>query len=436
MIRILATVLSALLTASLGCVEGPQRIECIDNDDCPTGRACVDLLCVEGAADSGTPCIGACPDAETTMPDAAVIAADAGETMADTGPVDSGRPAYFDRHNLVFVTSTAYRPGDIGGLEGADALCRSHAAQANLPRPDSYTAILSDAQTPARSRLAGSRGWVRMDGLPFADRLSDIESGVVWYPVAYTEFGLEPESPIVMTGATASLGQDPALFHCDSWTSTTARLGIAGDSREGTELWVDRRHAYLGNETPSCDAKYGLYCFGTGLTTPVEPPTVPEGGKLAFVTQGTIAPGNGIEAFDALCQTEADAAGLVGRRFVALATPGPEDIVLSRFDLTDGPWYRGDGVKVADSVIDISRDQLLAPVVVNANGVTYGIRVTWAGSFETEALPHLRACNGWQLADVGLLARGGKGGSTIRFFKGSIMNCSLTASLLCFEVDP
>jgi len=72
--------------------------------------------------------------------------------------------------NFVFATSTSY-PADFGGLAGADAICNQHAGDAGLP--GTYVAWLSTTTVDARDRLAGARGFVRPDGLPFADTVDD-----------------------------------------------------------------------------------------------------------------------------------------------------------------------------------------------------------------------------------------------------------------------
>src|SRR5690606_37464596 len=84
-----------------------------------------------------------------------------------------------EKHNVVFVTSTQQAAGSLGGLEGADALCRARAEAGGLPRPESYVAWLSDDTVSAIDRLSGSRGWVRPDGRPFVDTLADLESGII-----------------------------------------------------------------------------------------------------------------------------------------------------------------------------------------------------------------------------------------------------------------
>jgi hypothetical protein len=70
--------------------------------------------------------------------------------------------------NFVFVTSSAHAPIELGpDLGAADAICAARATEANLP--GTYVAWLSTSTRQARDRLAGARGWVRVDGRPVAD---------------------------------------------------------------------------------------------------------------------------------------------------------------------------------------------------------------------------------------------------------------------------
>lgn len=424
----------ALCTLSLvsACAGPPQKIDCIVDEDCGPDHVCRQFACV---APSGSVLDAAgCCDADTGPVEVprdvgvqdADVGLDGGTVGLDGG---TGLEALFERHNIVFVTSRGYQPGALGGLEAADAICRSHADAAGLPRPNSYVALLSDGQTSAISRLITSRGWIRVDGLPFADRPQDISAGKIWYPVALSEVGLEPAVPLVASGTNGDLSSRGGS--CQAWTSTSAGQVIpVGDSRDGTRFWLDYFEASLG-ERWTCDDFLGIYCFGTGMVEPLPPPQLPVGAKLAFQTMQTIASGGGIESFDALCQAEADDADLVGRTFISLTAPSTGRNVLSRLSTDDGPWYRRDGVKVAHDIRKIASDALIAPVNLDAQGENYQHRRILAGTIGTrnDAL----SCGNW-MSSLGQ-TRIGKSGSSTRFFVGEFVPCSSSAHLLCFEVE-
>ncbi len=173
-----------------------------------------------------------------------------------------------------------------------------------------------------------------------------------------------------------------------------------------------------------------LFCFGTGQTAPVAPPELPADARIAFSTTERIRSGGGLASLDALCQRQADEAGLMGRTFVALTAPGPGLNVLSRFELDDGPWYRPDGVKVADGLLNLASEPLLAPVNTDAAGVYAFNRSILAGAFGTaSAALH---CGSWT-STLGQ-TRIGQSGSSTRFFRGIFAPCTSELHLLCFEV--
>lgn len=420
------------IIALAACTGAPPPLECFDDEDCPPSNVCQQLTCVPGVQHQTGDAAQACPDADCGVdgseptPDAG--ARDAGFTALEVGVPDgdAGETTPLGRHNIVFVTSTGYPPGALGGLEGADAICRRHAEQEELPRPETYVALLSDRKRSARSKLAGSRGWVRTDGLAFADRLSDLISGRIWHPAALDERGMAPDVPMVPTGSSSELRLRGDASTCESWTSTTAgNVSPVGDSRDGAGFWLNDQTGPRG-----CDEPLALFCFGTGQTAPVAPPELPPDARIAFSTTERIGSGGGLASLDALCQRQADEAGLTGRTFVALTAPGPGLNVLSRFELEDGPWYRPDGVKVADGLLNLSNESLLAPVNTDAEGIYAFNRSILAGAFGTaSAALH---CGSWT-STLGQ-TRIGQSGSSTRFFRGNFTPCTSEFNLLCFEV--
>src|SRR5262245_12432676 len=95
---------------------------------------------------------------------------------------DGSRPDIVVTSNVAFVTTRTLNPSTFGGLAGADAICQATADQAGLP--GTYIAWLSTTTTNAVDRLAGSRGWVRTDGVPFADTPADIAAGRIFAPLS------------------------------------------------------------------------------------------------------------------------------------------------------------------------------------------------------------------------------------------------------------
>src|SRR4051812_9068951 len=64
--------------------------------------------------------------------------------------------------NVAFVTSGVFS-GNLGGVAGADAACTAAAQAGN--RSGTFVAFVSSTGENAIARLAGSRGWMRTDGV-------------------------------------------------------------------------------------------------------------------------------------------------------------------------------------------------------------------------------------------------------------------------------
>ncbi len=343
----------------------------------------------------------------------------------DAGPVDGGSPT--DLYNVVFVTSSTVVPGSLGGLAGADAVCRSLASDAGLPRPDSYVAFLSDSTNSAQSRLGSSRGWVGVDGRPFADRLHDLANGVMYYPIRYTETGGDPPItdgvPPRTSVATNTLPNlSGAGLDCGGYT-TGGALGRIGIWRGGPTRWTDVA------SSRNCSIDRVLYCFGTGLNRPLDAPMLPADRRMAFLSSGTVGGAAGLSAFDGLCQTEADAAGYAGT-FLALVMPDDSTTALSRFG-TGAPWVRPDGVVVAESIADIANEDLLAPIAVTT-ALLYRDDVVWAGDRAPDAPLYPNTCAGWTGTGT---VRGGLGAaaSSDDFFGAGNGACTESHHLLCLQ---
>src|SRR5262245_41660475 len=75
-------------------------------------------------------------------------------TGVSSDPTDQPRPVTGNKR--MFVTSTTYQGGNLGGLAGADAKCADRAAAAGLT--GAYKAWLSDSHKSAASRLTHSVG--------------------------------------------------------------------------------------------------------------------------------------------------------------------------------------------------------------------------------------------------------------------------------------
>lgn len=259
-----------------------------------------------------------------------------GDVAADV-PVDSGPPP-----NRVFVTRDTF-DGSLGGVAGADAKCSAAAAAAGLD--GTYVALLSTSTMNAIDRLSGSRGWARVDGVPFVDTAAAL------FPAP----GCDPCSALVLAPQLDEYGHAPAAtpgyeptayawtgtnargmfstLSCADWTSTA---GNASGSEMNTVLDMFNSGAL------PCTTPLHLYCFEVGRSVAIGPR--PRQGRIAFVSTPRTAPG--LAGLDARCAADAAAAGLPGTYLAAAATS--TTTIPSRFTLDARPWVRIDGAVVAD----------------------------------------------------------------------------------------
>jgi len=212
-------------------------------------------------------------------------------------------------NNLIFATSTSY-PTNLGSAAAYDAKCNAVATAAGINGAGgtaSYVAYTSDATSDAKTRLGSARGWVRMDGKPFADTLGGTHT--VINPIQFDENGsVVPKSYTLMTGTgsagyLAVVGLDPA--NCVDWSSTAASdVLYAGNAQGGPLAWLGSPFGGAGNAP--CSNTYRLICMGTKRTAALPPPGTT--GKLIWVSQAVID-----KTPDQECQAEMPA-GVLGAR--------------------------------------------------------------------------------------------------------------------------
>jgi hypothetical protein len=297
--------------------------------------------------------------------------------------------------NLVFVTSMPMPGTAIQGQAGGDALCNAAAGRAHCP--GTFVAWLSVTDVAAPARLGMARGWVRPDGKPFADRISDIVAGRLLYPLRIDETGADvvthtfAEQIPVATGTHAD-GTDSS--DCTNFTGNASGFNTAGVPDAISGSWTD-------HSGPACSDDQRIYCFGTDVIND-KPTIATDEGKRAFVTTSSFSPGGGIAAADALCASEAADAQLTGEYAAGLATQA--SAIQSRFG--GGPWVRVDGVTVTSDMIEFK-----APLGVTAHGVYTTPTEVWIGS-DNIGMPASQAtdnCDDWMSSTgVGVIGNGGR----------------------------
>ncbi|MFO0597668.1 MAG: hypothetical protein U0228_20345 [Myxococcaceae bacterium] len=297
--------------------------------------------------------------------------------------------ATFTRPNIAFVTSTV-TTGAMGGLTGADAICQNAATAASLA--GTYKAWLSTTTGKANARV-GPGGWVRTDGLPFANSIDDLVAGKIFYPLRLDEFGNDLFVQPVFTSTTALGTRQVDADTCGDWTTTAGQTPAGlGNSAATTGLWTS---AAFG----ACGSSRHLYCFGTTETgaAVISPP--PPAARLAFVSTAVWMPGGGLQSADSLCASEAQAAGLTGS-WLALLTP-LNTTAASRFSTAGAPWFRVDGVQLTSTAAQLFSSAFwAAPLNVTATGAPAN-DLAWTGApgLTVQGAPG-NTCQGWTASTV------------------------------------
>jgi hypothetical protein len=321
--------------------------------------------------------------------DAAVAAAPVSPQLVELAGERHRKTPIF---NKAFVTSATFT-GDLGGQKGADAKCARAAKAVGLS--GTFKAWLSTSKRNAKDKLGTARGFVRVDGQPFADRVSDIVAGRIFNPLDIDENGdAHPDSPNPVWTGTLGAGTVATGDTCSDWTSKFFEdRGDTGVSSEGPTFWTDN----LANVGNSCNSAQSLYCFDTSHVTRLTVIKTP--GRIAFVSKGTLDNTSGITGADTLCATEASAASLPGTFQALLSTSTTPAAMRSGFNFLamSEPYVRPDGIKIADAPTIASGAPLDSGIWQNADG-TYvtTFSLPWTGS-GTPSSPTTTAqtCDDW-----------------------------------------
>jgi hypothetical protein len=260
----------------------------------------------------------------------------------------------------VFITSVAYN-GDLGGIGGADAKCQAAAdAEGAIVPEGTYKAWLSthllygDYSPATSEEFAKWDGpYVGTDGSGIADGWTDLTDGTLQNPIIADEYGTTRSGVKVWTNTQAdgTAGYSDCRDVSGGWTSTgDSSEGGVGNSEFSDWQWTD------SSEPGFCwYADAHLYCF--------QQPEPPET-RTVFMTSGLYNGSSlgGLAGADAVCQDEADAAGLPGTYKAWLSAAGEGNSAAERLTHSEVPYVRVDGTQVADSWDDLTDGSLDAPI--------------------------------------------------------------------------
>lgn len=151
----------------------------------------------------------------------------------------------------IFRTATTQN-ADLGGIEGADAICAAEASAAGLQ--GEFKAWLSTVSLPVFDRVTRANGpYVLVDGTIVANGWDDLVDGSILAPINLDAGGVvragEVWTGTLAIGGASFLGDD-----CAAFTSGTTGVALCGATDSTTSTWTE-------NITPACSTLLGLYCI-------------------------------------------------------------------------------------------------------------------------------------------------------------------------------
>ncbi len=169
------------------------------------------------------------------------------ETVTDAG-TDSGVDAGSEWR--VFVTNTVQN-ANFGGLDGADQLCATQAADAGLE--GNFKAWLSTRSLSASDRLVHANGpYVLVDGTLVASDWDDLVDGFIAAPINLDASGVARTGD-TWTGTLAT-GASYANDDCAAFASGSDGFALCGSTATIGAGWTQ-------SATPDCSTELRLYCI-------------------------------------------------------------------------------------------------------------------------------------------------------------------------------
>ncbi len=284
--------------------------------------------------------------------------------------------------NLIFVTAATF-PSNLGSAISYDAKCNQAATAAGLndATGTAFIATTSDSMSLMKDRLGtAARGWIRMDGMPFADSQSSMfVGGQVFNSIRFDETGARLNGAIFFTGTGAG---GTLVFNCSNWTTngdvSIANTATFGASDAGPGNWLD---GYSG----PCSVNRALACMGKTRTATVAP--VITAGKKIWQSSSYVL---GMQSPDAKCLADRPSGVTAAMAFIALTNRAAASV------LTPSAVYvRPDGTRVGTGAQLAAGGSLDSGIWQDFAG-TYSAQNVFTGSQDPNAIGTSDAtCANW-----------------------------------------
>ena len=153
--------------------------------------------------------------------------------------------------------------------------------------------------------------------------------------------------------------------------------------------------------------------------------------RVVFVTNtGQSADFGGIEGADALCVSQAAAAGLSGEFRAWLSTA--DSSVADRLTQSAVPYVLVDGTRIADDWADLTDGSLQAVIDLDATGMSHRADV-WTGTLPSGLAYTEADCDGFTNGGMGSALCGTTQSINSSWTANQVPTCDTRLRLFCFE---
>lgn len=336
-------------------------------------------------------------------------------------------------NNLIFATAGTFPSNAAAsGMPGHiayDADCNSAATAAGINNVTGtgYVAMISDSTSLAKNRLGTARGWVRMDGAPFADTVTALfTNNVVYNSMRFDETGQVRIAPgFLMTGTLAD-GSLAAQQSCNDWTDSTGAFSVlVGSPEGGPNHWID-----AGDGGGCTTLTRGLICMGNTKTSAVAP--VVSAGRKVWLTNAAFTVG-GTQTPDQMCQAQKPTGVTTA---IALISYNNKTI-LSSIDPAMN-YVRVDGTLVATGAQLPLAGTLASGIWQSADGVyrLIGLGFVWTGGNLNAASTTAATCGNWGDPSQPAGIVGSSSEANSEWWSDIGTTCSTAAPIYCIQTSP
>jgi hypothetical protein len=243
------------------CVDAKRVHYCNDSGVWEEPQTC-DFACSEGGCRSCKPGQTQCPTGDAVQ--TCTSDGEWGDWTACANVCRNG--ACTTNPKKVFVTSTTYKGGDLGGLTGADAKCQARAVAGGLK--GTFKAWLSDFTGSPSTRFTQDGGpYSLVNGSIVASNWSALVSGFLRHAININELGgaapttpsLVCDYPLVWTNTTSDGNVGDFAATCGDWTDSSSFTSWWGTTASQSS-WSS---ACSGGNSPmtGCSVLAPIFCF-------------------------------------------------------------------------------------------------------------------------------------------------------------------------------